>query len=148
MQVTELEQTYRNIEIDLDHMHLLFSHLPVPTILYDLADNISWCSKSMLNLNWGVGKPATFYRNNRDYFGKHITDVMPAELAEYVQKQNARVRKTQRSQYEAWRGSDPAGVDWQVLRFPCGSHHLGVILFPKKQSHLALCDDALLSKDD
>lgn len=141
MEVRELQQTVHNLEIDLDHMHLLFSHLTVPTILYDKTDHIAWCNKTALNLYWGMGLSKPTYRHKRDYFGHNIHDVMPEKLAQYIEKQNAIVRASNKSQYETWQDDTMEGTkEWQVLRFPCGEYHIGVVLFPKQEAHLLQCD--------
>jgi len=142
------EETLTNIEVDLEHMHLLYTKLPVPTVLYDHSDNIAWCNRSMLNLFWGVGTSEPSYRHSRDYFGTSIHDVLPVHLAEHIQEQNIKVRKSKKSQYETWQDDTMKGtVKWNVLRFPCGDYHVGVVLFPKNEQYLEKCDLALNLKE-
>lgn len=139
------EETISNIEVDLDHMHMLYEHLPVPTLLYDKKDNVTWCNKSMLNLFWGVGgKKELRFRAGREYFGKHISELMPQALHEYIAEQNSIVQQSRLSQYEFWQDETIEGtIKWKVLLFPVGQFHIGVVLFPLDEKDLGMCDHAL-----
>ena len=73
---------------------------------------------------------------------------MPDYLWPYIEEQNKKVEESQTSQYENWSDEVWVGIKWKVLRFPAGENHIGVILFPEDTSYLAVCDAAVVLKQE
>ena len=141
------ERFYSDIERQIVCSQDFMASMPAPCLLYTKDGRIAWCNKPMLNLFWGT-LAVPKYRPHSDIWGAKCEDVMPDYLWPYVLEQNERVFKTKSPQYEEWSDEVWVGVRWKCLRFWVDDDHVGVILFPLDESHLAVCAEALRAKED
>jgi len=124
--------------IATETMCKVIDFMPIPVVVFDIDETISWANRCMLNLTFGVPEHLIFFKG-QECFGKRIVDVFPETLAQYVIPRNRKVWTDQAAQYESWQDQDKPGVQWDVIRYPVNSTKICAVLLPNDSDTVNLC---------
>lgn len=133
----EFEDTVTQIENSIFRMEAFCTEIPAPCILYSSNDIVLWYNEPMKRVLYGHNGKLVAHAVIDNVLNRSVTDSMYSAAAEYITKENAKVRFSQKTQYDSYTPEKAGKGDdrsWLCLRFPVAITRVGAILLPDKDN--------------
>ena len=125
-----LDDTISRIEQSISRMDYFCNAIPAPAILYSTKNLILWYNDPMERVLFGHNGRLPAHAKAKEVLNKPMREVLCEDAADYIERENAKVRETRMPQYDEYIPPGIPNRKWRCLRFPVQRTRVGAILLP------------------